>query len=863
MSNSHESADWSAVNDLFHAALAHEDSARRAFLAAACAGNDALCRQVERLIRAHEAGGHPLDHPVAARAFEVLADAPGLSPGTVIGRYRLVRELGRGGMGAVYLAERADDEFRQQVAVKLIKRGMDTDTVLRHFRDERQIMAALEHPNIARLFDGGTTADGLPYFVMEYVDGQRIDQYCDDRRLDIAERLALFEHVCAAVSCAHQRLVVHRDIKPSNILVTAAGVPKLLDFGIAKFMSGAGPAETVATTLALRPMTPQYASPEQLQGLRVDTLSDVYSLGVLLFELLTGRLPHPLGDQRGDEAVRIVATTDAPRPSSVAAARLQRRLRGDLDTIVTTALAKSRERRYQSVDQLVEDIRRLRYGRPIRARQDAYLYRTVKLVKRNRLAVGAAAIIVATLLWGIVSTSREAIRADRQAAVARAVTDFLQNDLLGQASSSEQAGPTIKADPNLTVRAALDRAAARIDGRFDADPAVQAAIRQTIGDAYHGLTLYAPAQEQMERALELRRRTLGTNHADTLQTMTRLGGNYNTQGVPLKAMAMLTDAVTGWRQLRGENHEDTLAAMADLALAVRGTGDVKRAVELYSDVLRSQQRLLGEEHPDTMAVMNNLAAMYGDQGRFAESEALLTKLIALRRRLLGDEHPRTLMSMNGLGITYRTQGKYALAEPLLRAVLDARTRVLGPDHRETLASRHSLARVYEAEGKYELSQPVLLQNLEARRRVLGAEHFETMSSLSALAESYRKRGRYGDAEPLFNQLLEVRRRTLTPDNPTTLSTLTSFAALKRGQRQFAAAEQYLREALNGYDRIHSDTWQRYYAEAMLGATLIDLQRRDEANPVLAAAYRKLTERRSSIPVEDLPLLDVVRDWAGQ
>lgn len=221
------------------------------------------------------------------------------------------------------------------------------------------------------------------------------------------------------------------------------------------------------------------------------------------------------------------------------------------------------------------------------------------------------------------------------------------------------------------------------------------------------------------------------------------------------------------------------------------------------------------------------------------------------------------MSMNGLGITYRTQGKYADAAPLLSAVLEARARVLGPEHRETLTSRHSLARVYEAEGKYELSQPLLLQNLEARRRTLGAEHFDTMSSLSALAESYRKQGRYHEAEPLFNQLLEVRRRTLTPDNPTTLATLTSVAALKRGQRQFAAAEQYLREALNGYNRIHSDTWQRYYAEAMLGATLIDLRRLDEAKPVLAAAYKKLTERRSLIPVEDLPRLDAVREWAGQ
>ena len=260
-------------------------------------------------------------------------------------------------------------------------------------------------------------------------------------------------------------------------------------------------------------MTPEYASPEQMQGLRVDALSDVYSLGVLLFELLTGRLPHPLVDRSPGEAVRIVATTDAPKPSSVVpVGPLRRRLHGDLDTIVLAALSKDRERRYQSVDRLSEDLRRQRDGRPIRARQDALLYRTVKFVKRNRLAVAAGAMVFATLVWGMVSTTREAVRADRQAAIARAVTAFLQDDLLGQASSSKQASPTTKADPNLTVRAALDRAAARVDGRFDSDPAVEAAIRQTIGDTYHGLGLYAPAQAQMERALEVRRRMIGTIH---------------------------------------------------------------------------------------------------------------------------------------------------------------------------------------------------------------------------------------------------------------------------------------------------------------------------------------------------------------
>jgi serine/threonine-protein kinase len=835
-------ADWRAINDLFHAALERRGDDRHAFIATACNGNEALREQVERLVRAHEATGQSLDRPVVDHALQLLSEEGALSAGRLIGRYRLVRELGRGGMGAVYLAARADDEFQQQVAIKLIKRGMDTDAVLRHFRAERQIMAALEHPNIGRLLDGGTTADGLPYFVMEYVDGSRIDQYCDDRHLGVDGRLALFDQVCAAVSYAHQRLIIHRDIKPSNILVTRDGVPKLLDFGIAKFIDAAASADSCATALALRPMTPQYASPEQIQGLRVDALSDVYSLGVLLCELLTGQLP---------------SATDPPMPSGGADRLRARRLPGDLNTIVGTALSRDRARRYQSVDQLSEDLHRYRDGRPIKARRDTFFYRTSKFVRRNRLAVVAGALIFASLIFGIIGTTREALRADRQAAIAQAVAEFLQDDLIGQANSSRQASPTTTADPNLTVRAALDRAAARIGSRFEANPAVEAAIRQTIGDAYHGLGQYAPAQVQMERALELRRRTLGIDHRDTLTTMTRLGSNYTTHGNPVKAAAVLTEVVAGWRRLNGDNHPDTLAALADLALAVRGTGNLARTVALYSDVLRVQLEVLGEAHPDTLAVMNNLAAMYHDQGKFAESEAMTARAIALKRRVLGEEHPSTLTSINQLGVNYRAQGKYTEAEPLLKTLLDARSRVLGTEHRDTLTTRHSLARVYEAAGKPELSLPLFLENLEARRRVLGREHPDTMSSLNMLAESYRRQGRFRDAEPLLEELLTIRRRRLTADHPNVLASMVALAALKREQHELAAAEQYLRDAVSGYERIRPETWQRYYAEALLGTTLLDLKRYEEAEPLLASAYDRLTQRRATIPAEDRPLLDDV------
>jgi hypothetical protein len=440
-------------------------------------------------------------------------DSEPAAAGTMVGPYRIVREIGRGGMGAVYLAERTDGQFHKQVAVKLIKRGMDTTAVLRRFRDERQILADLEHPNIARLLDAGTTDDGRPYFLMEYVDGLPIDRYCDDRRLTIEQRLHLFLDVCTGLSYAHQRLVVHRDIKPSNILVTPEGSPKLLDFGIAKVMHASSAGETLATAGAVRPMTPEYASPEQVQGLSSTTLGDVYSLGVVLYELLAGQPPFRFTTRTPAEVALVITTVDPARPSDAVTRRLQRRLEGDLDTIVLMALRRDRERRYQSVEQLAGDIRRHLDGLPILARQDAALYRAVKFVRRHRRAVGAAALVFATLVIGIAATSWQSIRASRaehvallqrdraataegdargerdralraeqeatservraeqernraveeskradaQSATATAISDFLQNDLLAQASSLTQAGPTTKADPGLTVRAALDR----------------------------------------------------------------------------------------------------------------------------------------------------------------------------------------------------------------------------------------------------------------------------------------------------------------------------------------------------------------------------------------------------------------------
>jgi tetratricopeptide (TPR) repeat protein/tRNA A-37 threonylcarbamoyl transferase component Bud32 len=408
---------WTRIDDLFHRAIALPPAERERFLVEVAAGDADLATKVRRLVRAHgEAGADFLGRPPLGSAATIGTDEGVPAIGRRIGPYRILREIGRGGMGAVYLAERADAQYEKRLALKLVQRGMDSDSVLRRFLAERQILASMDHPNIARLLDGGTTDDGRPYFVMELVEGQPIDDYADANGLDIEARLELFRQVCAAVSYAHQRLVIHRDLKPSNILVAADGTAKLLDFGIARILGTDDP-DTPSTVTVLGLMTPEYASPEQIQGRHATTLSDVYALGLILYRLLTGAAPYRFESRSPEAMARIIADVEPARPSTTGTGT--RRLRGDLDNIVLKALQKDPARRYSSVDQFSEDIRRHLAGLPVLARPDTLGYRTAKFVRRNRVAVAGAAIVFTTLVGGIVATSWQARRAREQEALAR------------------------------------------------------------------------------------------------------------------------------------------------------------------------------------------------------------------------------------------------------------------------------------------------------------------------------------------------------------------------------------------------------------------------------------------------------------
>src|SRR5262245_8366923 len=497
------SADPDRVARIFGEALERPAAERRAFLDAACASAPELRAEAESLLAAHEQAGGFLDEIDTAREAALLDATAEPEPpeGRRVGPYRLLREVGRGGMGVVYLAERVEGGFEQRAAIKLVKRGMDTDAILRRFLRERQILAGLEHASVARLLDGGVTDDGHPYFAMEYVDGEPLTVYCENRQLGIEARLRLFEEACRAVQHAHGKLVVHRDLKPSNMLVTGEGRLKLLDFEIAKLLTEDDDATAITLTqVGTRVLTPDYAAPEQVRGEPVTTATDVYALGVVLYELLAGRLPHG-GERRSlGEMARAICEEEPRAPSMAAAAqpRRARELRGDLDTVVLKALSKEPSRRYASAEALAEDIRRFLSGHPVRARRDTVGYVVTKFVRRHKVGVAAATVAVLSLLLGLAGTAwqaavaaRERDRARLEAERAEKVKEFL----VGLFKASDPAESTGEA---ITARELMDRGAERIEKELAGHPSLQAELFEIVAGISHELGRYEQARSLAE-----------------------------------------------------------------------------------------------------------------------------------------------------------------------------------------------------------------------------------------------------------------------------------------------------------------------------------------------------------------------------
>ena len=704
--------------------------------------------------------GLGLEPPTEITSSDAPEAGESEAPGAVLGRYTLVSQIGEGGFGTVFLAEQREP-VRRQVALKLLKAGMDTRQVIARFEQERHALAMMDHPHIARVLDAGATERGRPYFVMELVTGDPITLYCDRRRSPIAERLELFLQVCRAVEHAHQKGIIHRDIKPSNVLAsTRDGKPhaQVIDFGIAKATGGELAAATLFTQQGQLIGTPQYMSPEQIEGSAdVDTRTDVYSLGVLLYELLTGVAPFEatvLHASSRREMERIVREVDPPRPSTrvqktdsvvwaaehrqVEPHRLRALLRDDLDWIVMKALEKERDRRYDSPAQLAADIERHLQHRPVVAGPPTTWYRARKYARRHRVLVGTAAATLVALLAFATTMAVQARRIARERDRATRVSQFLV-DLFQVSDPDEARGDTI------TAREVMDRGAARIERELAGEPEVQAELMTTLGLVYESLGQYPTAERLFRRALDLHTRLAGPEDAATLAARNGLAVTLFRQQRFDDAERVARDVLRARRRRLGPEHEDTLRSTMTLANIILATGRAREAQGLLQPVLDARRRALGPEHRDTIEVMNGLAGTFWWEGRHAQAEQLYREALEASRRTLGPDHPGTLALTRNLANLYMDLEDYARAEPLHRLALQQRLRVLGPEHPLTLASQANLGTTLLGLGRLEEAEQLHAQALRGRLRVLPRGHRAIGISWYCLARISARRGRASEA----------------------------------------------------------------------------------------------------------------------
>jgi non-specific serine/threonine protein kinase/serine/threonine-protein kinase len=820
----------------------------------------------------------PVPSPNPDDDSTLTAAADSILHSNKIGPYLIIRKIGEGGMGVVYLAKQLEP-VRREVALKLIKPGMDSRQVIARFESERQALALMDHPNIARVLDAGTTDRGLPYFVMELVFGVPITRYCDSKRLSLRERIELYIPVCRAIQHAHQKGIIHRDIKPSNVLIAereGTAVPKVIDFGLAKALGGELTDETMMTMPGTVVGTLRYMSPEQAQaGISdVDTRSDVYTLGVLLYELTTGTTP--LEAERPDsghlEMLQRIRDEEPVPPSSRARqsensdeiarcrrsdpARYSSLLHGELDWIVMKALEKERSRRYETANGLARDLERFLAGEPLEAAPPSVSYRLRKVARKYRVWLATAAAFMLVLIAAVIVSSWMAVRATRaereavrERNIANSVSEFLRNDVLAQASANTQGGAATRPDPDLKVRAALDRAAARIEGKFSSQPLVEASIRHTIASSYQDLGLYPAAEPHALRSLELRRRELGEAHADTAKSYALVGRLKWLQGKYVEAETYFAKALELKRRLGGEEHPDTLIAIDNLASALAYQGKWEQARDLSLKALTIQRRVLGEEDSHTLATTNNLAATYFRLGNYREAGALHSKALEIRRRLLGNEHPSTLVTLNNLGEVYLATGDYERAAPVLEEALRSRTRVLGPEHPNTLTTVRDMGALRLATGDYKEAERLFTQALDARRRVLGERHPDMLTSIADMAKLRKAQARYADAEALLTQALKGWQEALPQRRADIANVQIALGDIRVGQRNYSGAEEVLRDALAAYEKT-PETWWRYKAEYLLGESLAGQNRFAEAEPLLLSADRGLTQLDSTVAANE-------------
>ena len=731
--------------------------------------------------------------------------------GLTIGGYTLVSLIGQGGMGSVWLARRSDGRYDGKAAVKLLNAALIGRVGEERFKREGTILARLTHPHIARLIDAGVSMAGLPYLVLEHIDGRHIDRYCDDQRLGIEARIRLFLDILSAVAQAHANLIVHRDLKPSNVLVTSDGQVKLLDFGIAKLLEDeTGATSSTLTRDGMAGLTPRYAAPEQVNGEGITTATDVYALGVLLYELLCGRHPVAAPNDAPAELVRAIVETEPLRLSAAARAaslprlaesraaardttpeRLSRALAGDLETIVAKALKKRPDERYGSVAELAADLQRFLNHQPIAARPDAVGYRAARFVQRHRRSVTAVA-VAGALVSGLVGfytvqLSNERDRARIEAAKASKVSELLVG-LLGGAD------PHRTPDAEPTVRGILDTGAAKIRKELAGEPALQAEMFTMMGRTYERLGLYDKARPLEEEALQLARQAHGPEHVLVAQSLNNLGVLLRMQGHFAESQPLIEQSLAMRRRLLGSEHADVAITLVELARVLKDRGRSAESEPHIREALAIRQKVFGDNHRETATSKNELALLLWDRGDLDGAEPLFRQNLETTRALLGAAHASTAVGMANLALVLNAKGDRATAEQLFRDAMEIQRRAVGEAHPSYANAMHNLASVLYDQGRYEEALALNEEALRIVRPVMRPDHPRRMNYTVAVARAQIVLGRPAEAEPSLREVLEMRQRLYPPGDWRIAQAQSLLGAALSGQGRFAEAEPLLLEA---------------------------------------------------------------------
>jgi serine/threonine protein kinase len=789
-------ARWQRVAAIFDQAMDVAPDMRTPLLDRLCADDTQLRREAEDLLNANAAAavfdrGVNSACGVAAAEWADSDESEGALHDRV-GPWRLLRELGRGGMGVVWLAERAD-EFEQRAALKLIKRGMDSEAVIARFLRERQILAQLEHPHIARLFDGGMTADGRPYFAMEYIDGQPLVLWCVQQRIKLEDRIKVFMDICAAVQFAHGRLVVHRDLKPSNVLVTADGRAKLMDFGIAKLLAADdGNAGTGTGFGHDRPLTPAYAAPEQLRGDLVTVATDIYSLGVLLYELITERRPFDFSDASTPENVaRTLQTSSPTAPSRLGDAKSpfsSRRLRGDLDNIVLKALQYQPDRRYRTTDALADDLRRHLAGLPIAARRDSALHRVRKFVARHRIGVLSSALIAVTLVASTAFALLQARDKGREAAASAEVTQFLADLFSG-------ADPALSRGGTVTAQQLLDQGSARLQTELRAEPVVRARLLHTVATTYSALGLYDRAQPLAQEALTLRREYTKGDGAELAQSAAELGRILRLKGDYAQAEPLLREALRMRQASLSPDNPMVAASLGDLGDLLHDRGEFQKADSEYAHALSLAERSAGADSIETARRLDDRAVNLQDMGKAEDAIASFRRALAIREHKLGANHLDVATSFYHLGKALDDAGDDVSAEPNMIRALTIRRSVLGESHPQTATAELALADIQDGLGRTDDAERHAQAALSVFRQTLGEQHPKVAEALNSLAVLRVNRRDFSGALPLLRDVLARDEAALGNAHPDVLAIRSNLAFTLLHTGGFAEAERLQREVL--------------------------------------------------------------------